>query len=390
MLTDNALIVQLVIALVVMAFAVMKYVYVVRENENTKRLLEESERKRIYFETHLEHVTRRNREAFIGAQIMVRSNEDEPISLGVLVRFEAVSKAENPIPIVEIEGKEYLCMGAVFPYNEKILEEAKGLSNKEQWERFKAISMEWEWRMSESVKLFIVGTIFIVFVISLLTVVTEVGKRQPIQAEVMPVDPTVTSNIFPLPKGFRAIGWDSHNNGSVLAENASDVQMIFYQNWKTNTTYGRIRIVNEEWNMTVGACVGCNTKITTGSLCRECLKKIANYKQVYDALVEAESHLDYCGYGDSWERECARHDNLPEKLQAAIKAGEIWLTSIRASKSEKSIFWNIPLAGSCDRVLLATAPANTITVGMDASPIAVRVMARGKNDTNRESDLPFV
>lgn len=39
---------------------------------------------------------------------------------------------------------------------------------------------------------------------------------------------------------------------------------------------------------------------------------------LYEALKEAVQHLDYCGYGDSWERECAREAKLPERLDAAL------------------------------------------------------------------------
>lgn len=44
-------------------------------------------------------------------------------------------------------------------------------------------------------------------------------------------------------------------------------------------------------------------------------------------LKEAVAHLDYCGYGDNWERECANDDKLPERLDAllaeAVKEGLI-------------------------------------------------------------------
>lgn len=45
-------------------------------------------------------------------------------------------------------------------------------------------------------------------------------------------------------------------------------------------------------------------------------------KQLYEALQAASEHLDYCGYGDSWERECARESKLEEKIAAALKAAE--------------------------------------------------------------------
>jgi hypothetical protein len=41
-----------------------------------------------------------------------------------------------------------------------------------------------------------------------------------------------------------------------------------------------------------------------------------------DALIDAGAHLDYCGYGDSWERECAVHAKLPKKIEAAIAEGQ--------------------------------------------------------------------
>jgi hypothetical protein len=40
-------------------------------------------------------------------------------------------------------------------------------------------------------------------------------------------------------------------------------------------------------------------------------------KLLYEALKEAREHLEYCNYGDTWERECAREDKLPEKIKKA-------------------------------------------------------------------------
>lgn len=39
------------------------------------------------------------------------------------------------------------------------------------------------------------------------------------------------------------------------------------------------------------------------------------YKQLALLFQEARSHLEYCGYGDNWERECAKEDKLPERLE---------------------------------------------------------------------------
>ena len=39
---------------------------------------------------------------------------------------------------------------------------------------------------------------------------------------------------------------------------------------------------------------------------------------LYDALEAASNHLDYCGYGDNWERECAYAQELPKKISDAL------------------------------------------------------------------------
>lgn len=41
-------------------------------------------------------------------------------------------------------------------------------------------------------------------------------------------------------------------------------------------------------------------------------------KKLLLALKAARNHLDHCGYGDKWERECACSSNLDEKIESAI------------------------------------------------------------------------
>jgi len=38
-----------------------------------------------------------------------------------------------------------------------------------------------------------------------------------------------------------------------------------------------------------------------------------------EALEAAQEHLDYCGYGDSWERECAEISGLPTQIEKALE-----------------------------------------------------------------------
>ncbi len=37
-----------------------------------------------------------------------------------------------------------------------------------------------------------------------------------------------------------------------------------------------------------------------------------------EALCKASDHLDYCGYGDNWERECAVEQGLEEEIEGAV------------------------------------------------------------------------
>lgn len=45
-------------------------------------------------------------------------------------------------------------------------------------------------------------------------------------------------------------------------------------------------------------------------------------KLLLEALKEARDHLEYCGYGDKWERECAQEAKLSQKIDAAVVAAE--------------------------------------------------------------------
>ena len=47
-----------------------------------------------------------------------------------------------------------------------------------------------------------------------------------------------------------------------------------------------------------------------------------SYKELYEMLLEAQQHLEFCGYGDTYERECARDDKLPERISKALQEAE--------------------------------------------------------------------
>ena len=39
-------------------------------------------------------------------------------------------------------------------------------------------------------------------------------------------------------------------------------------------------------------------------------------------LKKAQTHLEYCGYGDTYEKECAMAEKLPEQIADVIKEAE--------------------------------------------------------------------
>lgn len=41
-----------------------------------------------------------------------------------------------------------------------------------------------------------------------------------------------------------------------------------------------------------------------------------------NALLDAQKHLEYCGYGDKWKRECAEANHLEEVIETALVTTE--------------------------------------------------------------------
>jgi hypothetical protein len=44
-------------------------------------------------------------------------------------------------------------------------------------------------------------------------------------------------------------------------------------------------------------------------------------QQIVLALFDAKEHLEYCGYGDHYERECAKEEELPKQIANALILG---------------------------------------------------------------------
>jgi hypothetical protein len=55
------------------------------------------------------------------------------------------------------------------------------------------------------------------------------------------------------------------------------------------------------------------------------MSEIQIIKNLTEALTAAEAHLEYCGYGDSWERECAKSEKLSEQITKALEQSNNYL-----------------------------------------------------------------
>lgn len=55
-----------------------------------------------------------------------------------------------------------------------------------------------------------------------------------------------------------------------------------------------------------------------------------SYEELRLALQEALEHLDYCSWGDAWERECADEDGLRKRLPELLDRA----TRLRPPKGE--------------------------------------------------------
>jgi len=58
-------------------------------------------------------------------------------------------------------------------------------------------------------------------------------------------------------------------------------------------------------------------------------------EELLRVLKLARDHLEYCGYGDSYERDCARDEGLPRLIEQTIKRAEGELVDLVFSEERK-------------------------------------------------------
>ena len=73
-------------------------------------------------------------ETLEGMTVMVVANENEPVRKGIVKRFTDFDKFHQEfLPMVEFEDGEYLCMGIVLPFDQKIMDELNEIDYKERF-----------------------------------------------------------------------------------------------------------------------------------------------------------------------------------------------------------------------------------------------------------------
>lgn len=73
----------------------------------------------------------------------------------------------------------------------------------------------------------------------------------------------------------------------------------------------------DQWHQQLGELRRCADDLRS-----ELSKAEKDAGRLASSLKLARDHLDYCGYGYSWERECAREKKLEEKINEALAAHE--------------------------------------------------------------------
>ena len=72
----------------------------------------------------------------INDKVIVRSNGNDPLIIGNIIRFEDFNNPRNKdFPVVKCEKtkKDYVCFGIVKPYSEDLLKKLSRIKPREQW-----------------------------------------------------------------------------------------------------------------------------------------------------------------------------------------------------------------------------------------------------------------
>ena len=72
-------------------------------------------------------------------KIITKSNENEPFKIGTVVGYNEEIKSSDDIPLVKIDGEDFLVFGITVPYSEELEKRLNSLIPKQQYELLWAI-----------------------------------------------------------------------------------------------------------------------------------------------------------------------------------------------------------------------------------------------------------
>lgn len=80
----------------------------------------------------------------VGDDVISVSNEPYSVKKGVIVRFEAITKARNIVPIVEYEGEgEFMCLSTLLPFDQEKYDFLLDLSKDGSHSAWNYVSPSW-------------------------------------------------------------------------------------------------------------------------------------------------------------------------------------------------------------------------------------------------------
>ena len=71
---------------------------------------------------------------FINTRFFLRDTSEDPIRIGSLIKYHKHENSGTHLPIIEIDGKEYLSFSAMLPYSEHMELLLNSLTPTEQWD----------------------------------------------------------------------------------------------------------------------------------------------------------------------------------------------------------------------------------------------------------------
>jgi hypothetical protein len=69
----------------------------------------------------------------VGSNVIIRSNENEPYSVGIITAYIPISQSKDLVPVVNIHGKEHICFSIIRHYSSALCRILDKLTPSEQW-----------------------------------------------------------------------------------------------------------------------------------------------------------------------------------------------------------------------------------------------------------------